>query len=204
MNNNNSKIPESTFHVTVCASGGGGNFEALIKGQVAGGYAINLLIVDRKCGAIDKAVQSNIPYLLLDKKNIGSSFFEVMDRAVPLGTNLIVLAGFYPIINDEFCRKWAGRIINTHPSLLPKYGGKGMYGVKVQEAVLANKEPLAGCTVHYVNEQIDGGGIILQKTVTVDPKESAWELGGRIFAEENKLLVEAIKILIQKQRGSDV
>lgn len=192
------------FNITVCASGGGGNFEAMIKSQKEAGYKINLLLVDRKCGAINKAIQNGIDYVQLDKKNLGEDFFQVMDQVIPIDTDLIVLAGFFPIINETFCRKWSGRIINTHPSLLPKYGGKGMYGVKVQEAVLANKETQAGCTVHYVNEHIDGGEIILQKSVMINKGESAWELGGRIFAEENKLLVEAIKIIIHQRKGADV
>ena len=197
MNDDNAN---NVFSVTVCASGGGGNFEALIHGQSEGGYTINLLVVDRKCGAIEKAERYSIPCVLVDKRSNGEKFFDIIDEAIPMGTNLIVLAGFLPIISPAFCRKWDGRIINTHPSLLPKYGGKGMYGVKVQEAVLANKETVAGCTVHYVNEQIDGGGIILQKAVVVDPNETAWALGGRIFAEENKLLVEAVKKIIHDQK----
>ena len=188
------------FHITVCASGGGGNFEALIKSQKDVGYKIKLLITDRECGAIDKAKKNNIPFVLLDKKKLGDTFFLKMDQTIPAETNLIVLAGFFPILNSTFCQKWVGRIINTHPSLLPKYGGKGMYGIKVQEAVLANNDTEAGCTVHYVNEKIDEGEIILQKAVKVKENESAWELGGRIFFEENKLLVEAIKLIMNNRK----
>ena len=184
------------FNITVCASGGGGNFESVVKSQEAIGYKVNLLIVDRECGAIDKAKQYDIPYVLLDKKKIGEPFFRIMDQTIPVDTNLIVLAGFLTILDGFFCQKWAGQIINTHPSLLPKYGGVGMYGVKVQEAVLANKDMLAGCTVHFVNEGVDKGEIILQKTVKVQNDESAWDLGRRIYFEENKLLVEAIKIIM--------
>ena len=70
-----------------------------------------------------------------------------------------------------------------------------MYGVKVREAVMRAGEKVAGCTVHYVTEAIDGGDIILQKAIEVDPRESAWELGGRIFKEENQLLVEAVRLI---------
>lgn len=189
------------FNVTVCASGGGGNFEAVIKGQEVFGYKVNLLIVDRECGAINKAEQNDIPYVQLDKKELGENFFRVMDQSIPPDTDLVVLAGFFPILDGFFCKKWSGQIINTHPSLLPKYGGKGMYGVKVQEAVLANKDTLAGCTVHYVNEGIDEGEIVLQKTVKVEGNESAWELGRKVFLEENKLLVEAIGVIMNKQKN---
>ena len=105
----------------------------------------------------------------------------------------IVLAGFLPIIPKWICEKWERKIINIHPSLLPKYGGKGMYGVKVQEAILRNHEKYAGCTVHYVDSEIDTGEIIAQKKILVMENESAWELGGRVFNEEIILLPLAIK-----------
>lgn len=118
-----------------------------------------------------------------------------MDAAIPNDVDLIVLAGFMPIIPKTLCEKWQGKMINTHPSLLPKYGGRGMFGVKVQEAVMQANEKWAGCTVHFVSEKIDAGEIILQKSIEVDYGETPWQLGGRIFKEENKLLVEAVRRL---------
>jgi len=191
------------FLITVCASGGGGNFQALIDGQGAAGYKINLLIADRKCGAIERAILNNIKYVLLKKKELGEHFYDSMHEAVPPGTDLIVLAGFMPILSRDFCLKWESKIINTHPSLLPKYGGKGMYGVKVQEAVMNAKEKYAGCTVHYVDDKIDNGQIILQKSIEVNYNETPWELGGRIFKEENKLLVDAVK-LIKNEKNREI
>jgi len=108
---------------------------------------------------------------------------------------LIVLAGFMPIIPKPLCDKWQKKIINTHPSLLPRYGGRGMYGVKVQEAVMRAKEEKAGCTVHYVTEEIDAGAIILQASIDVDYSETPWQLGGRVFKEENRLLVDAVRLI---------
>jgi phosphoribosylglycinamide formyltransferase-1 len=121
--------------------------------------------------------------------------FEAFVQAIPHNVDLIVLAGYMPIIPAHICERWKGKIINIHPSLLPKYGGRGMYGVKVQEAVMQAKEKKAGCTVHFVNAGIDEGGIILQKSVVVISSETPWQLGGRIFKEENRLLVEAVKLL---------
>ncbi len=120
--------------------------------------------------------------------------FEDFERALPPDVDLIVLAGFMPIVPGDICERWQGKIINIHPSLLPKYGGKGMYGVKVQEAVMRAKEEMAGCTVHFVNAGIDEGEIILQKSIEVDYNETPWQLGGRVFQEENRLLVEAVKL----------
>lgn len=183
------------FSVVVCASAGGGNFQALIDSRVALGIEISLLVVDRECGAVERAVSNGIPYIILESAKDKEKFTSDFVNAIPINIDLIVLAGFMPIIPKYICDKWQGKIINTHPSLLPKYGGKGMYGVKVQEAVMRANERKAGCTVHYVSEDIDGGAIILQKTIDVDYNETPWQLGGRIFREENKLLIEAIRLL---------
>lgn len=191
---------KETFDVCVCASGGGGNFQALIDNQQRVGYSIKKLITDRECGAIKRAIEHEIPYVRLDRKTLGDSFFQRFEQEIPAGTDLIVLAGFMPILPAGTCAKWSRKIINTHPSLLPKYGGKGMYGVRVQEAVLANGDGYAGCTVHFVTEEVDGGEIILQSRVKTDPDESAWDLGNRVFIEENRLLPQAIKVLMTGRR----
>lgn len=183
------------FSVVVCASGGGGNFQALINSRVALGIDICRLIVDRECGAIERAMNNNIPHIILDGMKEKGQFNFELDNAIPVNTDLIVLAGFMPIIPKFICDKWQGKLINTHPSLLPKYGGKGMYGVKVQEAVMKANEIMAGCTVHYVNAEIDAGAIILQKAIDVNYDETPWQLGGRVFQEENKLLVDAVRLI---------
>lgn len=193
-------MKHTNFQVVVCASGGGGNFQALIDGQKTSGYEIAALIVDRECGAIERAKNHDILCLFLNMKEIGKeNFWKNFQKSIPPETNLIVLAGFMPIVPDYICSKWKGRIINTHPSLLPKYGGKGMVGVKVQEAVLENGDKEAGCTIHWVSPEIDGGDILLQSKVPVMAGESAWDLGGRIFIEENKLLVSAIRLIKDRQ-----
>lgn len=183
------------FNVVVCASGGGGNFQALIDVRDELDMEISLLIVDRPCGAIGRAEEFGIPHVLLDGTKGKDAMFEAFTQAIPADVDLIVLAGFMPIIPAHICERWQGQIINTHPSLLPKYGGKGMVGVKVQEAVMAAKEERAGCTVHFVNAGIDEGGIILQRSIAVDYSETPWQLGGRVFKEENRLLVEAVRLL---------
>lgn len=185
----------SVFSLVVCASGGGGNFQSLIEARTYLGVSIALLLVDRPCGAIERAVKHNIPHVVLNSAKGSEIMFEEFTKAIPGDADLIVLAGFMPILPAYICERWQGKIINTHPSLLPKYGGKGMYGVKVQEAVMQAKEAMAGCTVHFVSEGIDEGRIILQKAIAVDYNETPWQLGGRIFDVENLLLVEAVKLL---------
>lgn len=181
------------FIVTVCASGGGGNFQALIDAQKEIGFEINGLVVDRECGAITRAVKAKIPV-----KNINClspSFEDDFDNCISPETNLVVLAGFMPIVPRNVCEKWSGKIINTHPSLLPKFGGRGMFGVRVQEAVMNSGEKNAGCTIHFVNDKIDEGEILLQKSIEIDYSDTPWQLGKKIFLQENILLVEAVRLL---------
>lgn len=194
---------KQSFYVVVCASGGGGNFQALIDKREEVGYEIVRLIADRPCGAVDRAVKHGIPFIVLDGSATRELRMEAFDKAIPADTDLIVLAGFLPIIPAWICQKWRHKIINTHPSLLPKYGGKGMIGVQVQEAVMQAGENEAGCTVHYVSPEIDAGEIILQKSIPVDYRETPWQLGGRVFAEENKLLVEAVRKIKSENRRGD-
>jgi phosphoribosylglycinamide formyltransferase-1 len=188
-------MSKDSFYVVVCASGGGGNFQSIIDARDDLGIDIALLIVDRPCGAIERAKKSGISHILLDKTKGESAMFESFLKHLPKEVNLIVLAGFMPIIPAHICDEWKGKIINTHPSLLPKFGGKGMYGVRVQEAVMQAKEQIAGCTIHYVNSGIDEGKIILQKSIPVDYSETPWQLGSRVFKEENYLLVDAIRLI---------
>jgi len=192
------KKNKKIFNIVVFASGGGSNFQSLIDHQIKIGYKIILLITDKECMAIERAKINNIPYFFIDKNKFKKSFFHQINKNIPINTDLIVLAGFMSILDEKFCEKWQGKIINTHPSLLPKYGGKGMYGVKVQESVMKAKEKKAGCTVHYVNKDIDGGQIIIQRSINVNYNETPWELGGRIHEEEKKILPKAIKIIIDK------
>jgi phosphoribosylglycinamide formyltransferase-1 len=105
---------------------------------------------------------------------------------------LIVLAGFLAIIPQWICAMWDKRIINIHPSLLPKHGGKGMYGIHVQESVLASHDSIAGCTVHYVSAEVDGGAMIAQATVPVLAQDTPETLSLRVQQQEKILLPKVI------------
>ena len=193
------KIVKS-FEIVVCASGGGGNFQAIIDAKETLAFSITRLLVDRPCGAIRRAEQHGIEVVTLNASAGEEVLASEFDVAIPTHANLIVLAGFMPIVPRRTCEKWAGKIINTHPSLLPKHGGRGMYGVSVQESVMRAKDRFAGCTVHYVTPEIDAGEIIAQSKIEVNYQETPWELGGRVFKEENRLLVEVISRLITSNR----
>ena len=178
------------------ASNGGGNFEALVEKSVPYGYRVTKLIVNKNCSAIEKAIKLGVPYCLITAK--GDELFKKIDMEIPFSTDLIVLGGFMPILPAWFCEKWNHKIINIHPSLLPAYGGKGMYGVKVQEAVMNAQEKYAGCTVHYVDSSVDGGEILEQWKLKVDYSLTPWQLGGIIFERGTQLLTMCVRDLANK------
>ena len=157
-------------------------------------YKIDIVIADRDCGGLNIAENAGIKAVLLDRKVYKKDLFKKIDEEIS-NIDLVVLAGFLSIVDSAFIRKWEGKIINIHPSLLPKYGGKGMYGIHVHEAVIANKEKESGCTVHYVTDTIDGGDIIMQTKVEVKEDDTAEILQKRVLVEEHKLLPATVKKL---------
>lgn len=174
--------------ITVFVSGGGGNLRAIIENENhLKLYRVIKVVSERECGAILVAQKYKIDFQFLKKLNP-----ENYLQSIPHNTDLVVLAGYMPIVPAIVCNLFSNRMINTHPSLLPKFGGKGMYGVNVQRAVLAAGEEYAGCTVHYVNEKIDEGRVIAQSTVRIPAGIDAWELGGVVHKLENSLLPEII------------
>jgi phosphoribosylglycinamide formyltransferase-1 len=173
------------MRVLVCSSGGGSNFESLVKKSNSyGSYTIGKLIVDKKCGAIEVAVGLGIKYEMLDQDSPMDEQLIAHFR----GFDLIVLAGFMPIVSTMVIESVSGRIVNTHPSLLPKHGGKGMYGVRVQESVLNSRDERAGCTVHQVNSEIDGGLVLAQSELIIPIGVTPWSLGGLVHELERELL----------------
>lgn len=177
---------DSIFNIAVFASGTGTTLQALIDNQQEYGYRVAQVVTNRTCIALGRAQAAAIP--TLQSKN-----WEEIDQVLTeKHVQLIVLAGFLAIIPEWICQKWEQRIINIHPSLLPKHGGKGMYGVRVQEAVLAAGDRMAGCTVHYVSAEVDGGSIIAQATVIVEDNDTADTLAQRVQIEEKLLLPQVI------------
>lgn len=170
------------MNIAVFASGTGTTLQTLIEQQLTYHYHIALMVTNRDCQAMLRAEAHAIPTLL-------TKDWEVIDLALTEHrVELIVLAGFLAIIPSWICEKWDKRIINIHPSLLPKYGGKGMYGIHVQEAVLQANETEAGCTVHYVSADVDGGEIIAQSRIEILPEDTPHTLSLRVQVQEKKLL----------------
>lgn len=181
--------------IAVFSSGNGGNFEYLVKHSFQNGFEVVKLVTDKKCGAEHKATAYGVDTFRIPKKNDLLDFSAILNDFSNEAWDLIVLAGFMPIVPADFLSSWGRVIINTHPSLLPKHGGFGMFGVKVQESVLNSKDEFAGCTVHHVTSDVDMGEIIYQQKFKVPENISAWDLGGIVFQLEGPQLVRAIKLL---------
>lgn len=185
------------------ASGSGSNFQSVIDAIEAGNLNASIcgLITDRsEAGAIQRARKHSIPIFTIIP--IGHEQFteELLSTLSELSPDLIVLAGYLRKIPDRVINLYSGKIINIHPSLLPKYGGKGFYGLNVHRAVLQNGESWSGCTVHYVDEVYDNGTILAQTKVPVATDDTPETLAKKVLSEEHKLLTKTInKILTQKK-----
>ncbi len=185
--------------IGVLVSGGGSNFQALAEAAQRGDIpdAEVRLVVSNKpgVGALDRAKKLGVESLVLEPKDFSSraAYFErIGEEFARRGVTLICLAGFLLKVEPELIRRFPGRILNIHPALLPKFGGKGMWGHHVHEAVLAAGEKESGCTVHVVDEEFDRGPILLQAQVPVLPGDTPDALAARILVEEHKLYPRAV------------
>jgi len=192
--------------VAVLVSGGGTNLQALIDYQKShqAHFEIALVISNKSDAyALERAKNNNIKTAVISKKEEGITQEEFEEKVInEIEQNkieLIVLAGFMSILSKKFTSKYPQRIINVHPSLIPKYCGKGYYGIKVHEEVLKAGEKITGATVHYVNEIPDGGEIISQKKVQVKKGDTPETLQKRVMQEaEWVILPETIQKISYK------
>lgn len=186
--------------IGVLASGGGSNFEALARACKEGripGAKIQLLITNKLgVGALDRAVRLGIEALVLDPADFPdrAAYYErVAKELEQRGVQLVCLAGFLLKLEPNFVQRFSGRILNIHPALLPKFGGKGMFGHHVHAAVLAAGEKESGCTVHLVDEEFDHGPSLSQARVPVFPGDTPETLAARVLIEEHRLYPEAVR-----------
>ena len=184
------------------ASGSGTNFQSVIDAIESGTLNAEIigLITDRKdAGAIQRAEKHSIPVFVIPPADPEIFQNRLLSLLKDLSPDLIVLAGYLRKIPDEVIDRFRNGIINIHPSLLPKYGGKGFYGLNVHRAVIENSESVSGCTVHFVNEVYDSGAIIGQSTTEVSEDDTPESLAEKILRLEHKLLPETIKELLTKK-----
>ena len=181
--------------ICVFASHGGGNFKYLLERRNDSLFEVSALVVDVNCGAEIIAAEYNIPIVRINRHKGKLNFKLLANNHEIITSDLIILTGFLPILPHTFIKKYSKPILNTHPSLLPSHGGKGMYGVKVQESVIKSGDLTTGCTCHLVDSGIDTGKVICQKKLPVNPNLSPWGLGGEVFLLEGPNLIDAINII---------
>ncbi len=193
------------MNIAVFVSGGGTNLQALIdaqnRGEIKNGKITFVLASNDGAYALERAKKAGIPTAVVSRKSYSSK--EEYDKAILAqldGKNidLIVLAGFLSILGKELVEKYANKIINIHPSLIPLFCGDGFYGKKVHTAVLASGMKVTGATAHFVNEITDGGAIILQKAVPIEQGANEDILQYRVMRQaEWEILPKAVSLFCE-------
>jgi phosphoribosylglycinamide formyltransferase-1 len=197
---------ESTLeklHLAVLISGGGSNLQALIDACAEDDFPAQIdIVISNRPGAfgLARAEKAGIPAEIVDHTKFDSrEAFEaaMQDILSRYKIDLVCLAGFTRILTPGFVRQWAGKIINTHPALLPRHGGAGMHGAHVHKAVLAAGDEESGVTIHYVIPEVDRGEIILQRRTCVLAGDTPESLAARVLAEEHIAYVEAVRLIAE-------
>ena len=182
--------------ILIFASGNGSNAENIITYFRKKAIDINWMIItnNKNAGVIKRSIKMGVPYSVFNKKDFYENIF--LKKISLINPKLIILAGFLLKVPDNLIKKFDNKIINIHPSLLPKYGGKGMYGMNVHKEVIKNNEDLSGISIHYVNNQYDDGKIIFQKSTKITYPCTAEKLAKKIHELEMKYFPEVIEKLI--------
>ena len=200
-------------NIAVFVSGGGTNLQALIDAQESGiikSGRIRLVISSRSDAyALERAANAGIDAVAISKKMYGSQEAaekEIEKKLSEYEIDLIVLAGYLSILSADFTRRWDHQIINIHPALIPSFCGKGFYGLKVHEEALRYGIKVTGATTHFVNEIPDGGEIIMQKAVSVEPGDTPEVLQRRVMEQAEWIIlplsVEKTAAAIKTERDS--
>lgn len=186
--------------IIVFASGSGTNAANIIKYFQKSSNASVVAVFSNKRSAkvLKRAHDLNVKALHFDHAALYKSN-EVLHILDDINPDLIVLAGFMWIFPEDILKKYPSRIINIHPALLPKYGGKGMYGMNVHEAIIKNKEKESGISIHFVNENYDEGEVIFQAKTNISEEDTPETLAEKIHKLEHKHFPEIIQQLLQKK-----
>lgn len=181
--------------VAVLVSGGGSNLQSILDYKNEN-FKVEIVIGSKEgIYALERAKNANIPTYVVSKKEYGKETSNKILELTKGKVDLIVLAGYLSILDGEILKEFKDKIINIHPSLIPSFCGDKMYGMHVHNAVRASGVRFTGCTVHFVNEEVDGGAIILQEVVPVYFNDTAEDIQKRVLVEEHKLLPKAIDLL---------
>ena len=195
----------STKRIAVLVSGGGTNLQALIdaqrSGKLQGGEIVAVLSSKAGAYALERAAKAGIPGYVVARKDFDSNqamTLALVEQLKTLSIDLVVLAGFMHILTSEMVAAYPNAILNVHPALIPSFCGKGAYGLHVHEQALAYGVKVTGATVHFVNEEPDGGPIVLQKAVAVQEGDTPEILQRRVMEEaEWIILPQAVSLFCQ-------
>ncbi len=190
--------------IAVMGSGKGSNFNSIMqeirKGKIPGAQIVVVISNNSDAGILGLARSYGVPAERISRKSFasGEQFSgALIDVLKGHEANFIVLAGYMKRIPSRIIAEYKNRIINIHPALLPRHGGQGMYGMHVHESVIASGDRVSGATVHLVDEEYDRGPVILQRTVPIDPGETAQSLAAKVLVLEHELLPEAIRMFAE-------
>jgi phosphoribosylglycinamide formyltransferase-1 len=194
------------LRVAALASAGGTTFENLVERSRDGRLDadIVLLVVSRPdCGAVEKARRLGVPCVVIQKQKDGQADFDaaITGQIDGSSVDLVCMCGFLKLWTLP--ASYAGRVMNIHPSLLPAFGGKGMHGMHVHEAVVKSGAKVSGCTVHFATNAMDEGPIIVQKAVPVSFEDTPDTVAARVFAAEREAYPEAVALFAQGRLSID-
>ena len=187
--------------IAVFASGGGTDFQSVIDANEREGFCEIAYLVASKpeIGAIERAKKHGIQTITFDKtaETKDEFYARVADILKAAGVEYVVLAGWLLVVPAAFIKEFENAIVNIHPSLIPAFCGMGYYGLKVHKAAIEYGVKLSGATVHFVEADVDGGAIIMQKSVPVESDDTPESLQARILKEEHVMLPECVKLLCE-------
>ena len=185
---------KNSKRIVVFASGSGTNFINIYE-NIDSGKVVLLISNNPRSGAVKYAVENNIDYKIIndfrypDNKNI--EYENILNEYEP---DLILLAGFMKKIPNNIIQLYKNKIMNIHPSLLPKYGGKGYYGMKVHQSVINSKDDITGVTIHFINDEYDRGPIIMQEEVSVTKSDNPITLSQKVLNVEYELYLKVVRL----------
>ena len=186
--------------ISIFASGSGSNAENIVRYFSGSDEVECALILSNRPDAkvLDRAKRLGVPSMVFNRQEFYHSDI-ILERLLETGTDLIVLAGFLWLVPENLLRTFKNRIINIHPALLPKYGGKGMYGMKVHEAVKKSGDEVSGISIHFVNERYDEGEIIFQAECPVESGDTPESIAEKVHELEYRYYPKVIEKLLNEE-----
>ena len=185
-------FPAMSMRVAVCISGSGSNLAALLDDFGQGSDAEIVLVISNRpsAGGLERARERGVPAVVLGHPDDEVEWIALLERHQ---VQLIVLAGYLKLVPGAVIQRWQGRILNVHPGPLPAFGGRGMYGLRVHEAVLASGQTESAATVHIVDEEYDRGPVLASAPVPVLPGDTPETLAARVLKAEHRLLPAVVR-----------